>query len=327
MLKLTLSRGLQASLEDLAAKQAALNGEKLSAAIVVADHATGEILAHVGSAGYLESERQGANDMATAIRSPGSTLKPVIYGLAFEAGFAHPETLIEDRPVRFGTYAPKNFDEDYHGTISAREALSKSLNIPAVRMLARVGPGKLVGRMRRAGIEAQFPQKSEPTLAMALGGTGLTLRDLTQLYASLARGGDSIALTHRFGERAKVLASTKVKPLVNAHRLMSPVAAWYVSDILKDAPPPANAKGGRFAYKTGTSYGYRDAWAIGYDGRHVVAVWVGRPDGSSVPGMMGRTAAAPILFDAFQRISENARRCRPLPRAHCRLQGATCRRR
>lgn len=312
VLKLTLNRTLQASLEDLAAKQAAMNGEKLSTAIVVADHATGEVLAHVGSAGYLESERQGANDMATAVRSPGSTLKPVIYGLAFEAGLAHPETLIEDRPVRFGNYAPKNFDEDYHGTIPVREALSKSLNIPAVRMLARVGPGKLVGRMRRSGIEAQFPQKSEPTLAMALGGTGLTLRDLTQLYASLARGGDSIVLTHRFGERAKVLASTKVKPLVNAHRLMSPVAAWYVSDILKDAPPPANAKGGRFAYKTGTSYGYRDAWAIGYDGRHVVAVWVGRPDGASVPGMMGRTAAAPILFDAFQRISEKRA---PLPAA------------
>ncbi len=304
VLKLTLNRTLQASLEELAAKQAALNGEKLSAAIVVADHATGEILAHVGSAGYLASERQGANDMATAIRSPGSTLKPVIYGLAFEAGLAHPETLIDDHPVRFGNYAPKNFDEDYHGTISVREALSKSLNIPAVRMLARVGPGKLVGRMRRAGIEAQFPQKSEPTLAMALGGTGLTLRDLTQLYASLARGGDSIALTHRYGDRGKVLASTRVKPLANAHRLMSPVAAWYVSDILKDAPPPANASGGRFAYKTGTSYGYRDAWAIGYDGRHVVAVWVGRPDGESVPGMMGRTAAAPILFDAFQRLGE-----------------------
>ena len=150
---------------------------------------------------------------------------------------------------------------------------------------------------------ARFPDKSEPTLAMALGGTGLTLHDLTQLYASLARGGDSIALTHRFDERGKSLAPTRVRQLVNAHRLMSPVAAWYVSDILKDAPPPPNSRGGRFAYKTGTSYGYRDAWAIGYDGRHVVAVWVGRPDGTSVPGMMGRTAAAPILFDAFERVS------------------------
>lgn len=302
--RLTLDRDLQASLETLASRHAALNGDKLSAAIVVADHTTGEILAQVGSAGYLDSGRQGAVDMATAIRSPGSALKPFIYGLAFEAGLAHPETLIEDRPVRFGSYTPKNFDEDFHGTISIREALEKSLNIPAVRMLARVGPGKLVGRFRRAGVEARFPDKSEPTLAMALGGTGLTLRDLTQLYAGLARGGEGINLTHRSGERIRVLAQTKVRPLVNAHRLMSPLAAWYTSDILKDAPPPANAKGGRFAYKTGTSYGYRDAWAIGYDGRHAVAVWTGRPDGASVPGLMGRTAAAPILFDAFQRISE-----------------------
>lgn len=310
--KLTIDRTLQASLEQLAAKQTAMLGDKLSSAILVADHTTGEILAYVGSAGYLASDRQGAIDMANAIRSPGSTLKPFIYGLAFEGGLAHPETMIDDRPVRFGNYAPKNFDEDYHGTISIREALAKSLNIPAVRVLARVGPGKLVGRFRRAGVEARFPDKSEPTLAMALGGTGLSLRDLAQLYSALPRRGESISLTHRYGERIRILAQTKVRPLVTAHRLLSPLAAYYVSDILKDAPPPADAKGGRFAYKTGTSYGYRDAWAIGYDGRHVVAVWVGRPDGSSVPGMMGRTAAAPILFDAFARISE---RRVPLPTA------------
>ncbi|MFN0217260.1 MAG: penicillin-binding protein 1C [Hyphomicrobium sp.] len=310
--KLTLDRTLQASLEDLAKRQAQIQGDKLSAAIVVADHLSGEILAYVASSDYLDAERQGAVDMADAVRSPGSALKPFIYGLAFEAGFAHPETLIDDRPVRFGTYAPKNFDEDYHGTVSIRGALSQSLNIPAVRALSRVGPGKLVGRLRRAGVMARFPDKSEPTLAMALGGTGMTLLDLTQLYASLARGGDSVALNYRAGARAQMAAQRRVAPLVNARRMMSPLAAWYVTDILKDAPPPLNAKGGRFAYKTGTSYGYRDAWAIGYDGRHVVGVWVGRPDGASVAGMMGRTAAAPILFDAFARISEKRA---PLPSA------------
>lgn len=302
--RLTLDRNLQASLEDLAARQTQIQGEKLSAAIVVADHQTGEILAQVGSSDYLDASRQGAVDMTTAVRSPGSTLKPFIYGLSFEAGLAHPETLIDDRPVRFGDYAPKNFDEGYHGQVSIREALSQSLNIPAVRALARVGPGKLAGRFRRAGVIARFPDKSEPTLAMALGGTGLTLLDVTQLYAALARGGDSVTLFSRASARGQITAQTRVKSYVNARRLMSPVAAWYVSDILKDAPPPLNAKGGRFAYKTGTSYGYRDAWAIGYDGRHVIAVWVGRPDGTSVPGMMGRTAAAPILFDAFARLSE-----------------------
>ena len=111
--------------------------------------------------------------MANAVRSPGSTLKPFIYGLAFEAGLAHPETLIEDRAVRYGNYAPKNFDENYHGTVTIREALSQSLNIPAVKVLAAVGPGKLAGRFRKVGIEPAFPDKSLPTLAMALGGVGL----------------------------------------------------------------------------------------------------------------------------------------------------------
>lgn len=302
--RLTLDRNLQASLEKLVSEHARLVGDKVSAAVIVANHQTGEILAEVGSPGYMDSERQGAVDMATAIRSPGSTLKPFIYGLAFEAGLAHPETLIDDRLTRFGTYAPKNFDENFHGTVAIREALEQSYNIPAVRVLARVGPGKLVGRFRRAGVNARFPDKSEPTLAMALGGTGLTLEELTQLYASLARGGDSITLVHRLDDRARAMAATRVKPLVNAHRLMSPLAAWYVTDILKDAPPPPNAKGGRFAYKTGTSYGYRDAWAVGYDGKYVIAAWVGKPDNSSVPGILGRTTAAPILFDAFARISE-----------------------
>lgn len=310
IIKLTLDRDLQAGLEKLAADQASMIGDKVSAAIIVANHQTGEILAQVGSPGYMSAARQGAVDMSTAVRSPGSTLKPFIYGLAFEAGLAHPETLIDDRPVRFGTYAPKNFDESYHGTVSIREALAQSMNVPAVRVLARIGPGKLAGRFRRAGVTARFPERSEPTLAMALGGTGLTLEELTQLYASLARGGDSIALTHRFDGRGKVIAATRVRPLVNARRMMSPLAAWYVTDVLKDAPPPLNAKGGRFAYKTGTSYGYRDAWAIGYDGKYVIAVWVGRPDNTSVPGLMGRTAAAPILFDAFERLTE---RRTPLP--------------
>ena len=311
--KVTINRDLQSALETLAHDHARLTGDKISAAILVADHTTGEILAHVGSAGYLDAGRMGAIDMVSAVRSPGSTLKPFIYGLAFEAGLAHPETMIEDRPVRFGNYQPKNFDEDFHGTVTIREALSQSLNIPAVRVLARVGPGKLVGRFRRAGVTAHFPDKSEPTLAMALGGTGMTLQDLAQLYSGLARAGEAITLYHRPEDRAQIAAQTRLKPLVNARRLMSPLAAWYVADVLKDAPPPLNAKGGRFAYKTGTSYGYRDAWAVGYDGRHVVAVWVGRPDGTSVPGMMGRTAAAPILFDAFQRISENRVALRAAP--------------
>ena len=300
--RLTLDRDMQVLLEPLAREHAHLLGERLSAAMLVVDHASGEVLAHVGSAGYLDASRLGAIDMTDAVRSPGSTLKPVIYGLAFEAGLAHPQTLIEDRPARFGAYAPKNFDEDFRGTVTMREALAHSLNIPAVKVLAAVGPSRLVNRLRRLDLTAALPARSEATLAVALGGIGMRLADLAIIYASLARGGEAVALSHIRGAQA---AATPQRPV---RRLLAPAAAWYVADILKSAPPPANAKSGGIAYKTGTSYGFRDAWAVGFDGRHTIAVWVGRADGTATPGLTGRGAAAPILFDAFARITE-----RPVP--------------
>lgn len=308
--KTTIDRDLQRELETLTRDHVKTLGDKLSAAILVADNKTGEIRAHVGSAGYLDEARFGAIDMVNAIRSPGSTLKPIIYGLGFEAGLAHPETLIEDRPVRFGTYSPKNFDEEFHGTVTIREALAQSLNIPAVKMLNAVGPGKLVGRFMRFGIQPVLPAKTEPTIAVALGGVGLTLHDLATLYTSLARGGEAVSLLHQRtagpGALAIGPASAKVRQaLIARRRLLSPVAAWYVTDILKDAPPPVSARSGRIAYKTGTSYGYRDAYAIGYDGRHTIAVWAGRPDSTATAGLTGRTAAAPLLFDAFARLGEH----------------------
>ena len=320
--RLTIDRGVQRALEALAEEQTRLLGQKLSAAILAVDHTTGEVIAHVGSAGYLERSRAGAIDMVSAVRSPGSTLKPFIYGLAFEAGLAHPETLIEDRPVRFGSYAPKNFDEDFHGTVTIRNALAQSLNIPAVKVLSAVGPGKLAGRFRKVGVETLFPDKGQPTLAMALGGVGLTLRDVTALYADLARGGDAVPLVHR---RADVTAAAKAllhgkQPV--RERLLSPLASWYVSDILKDAPPPLNARAGRFAYKTGTSYGYRDAWAVGFDGKYTVAVWVGRPDAASTPGLTGRLAAAPILFDAFARLGDRRTPLAGAPAGALRVTGS-----
>ena len=297
--RLTLNRDAQAALEALAREHATALGQKLSAAILAIEHQTGRVIAHIGSAGFLDEQRQGAIDMTEAVRSPGSTLKPLVYGLAFEAGLAHPETLIEDRPARFGHYQPKNFDQDFHGTVTIREALAQSLNIPAVKVLAAVGPARLVGRMRRIGMAPQLPAGAEASLAIALGGVGLRLSDLALLYATIARGGEPVALSWRHEMRAP--AAFRHRSMLR--RLLSPAAAWHIGDILKDAPPPASAKGGAIAYKTGTSYGFRDAWAAGFDGRTTVVVWVGRPDGTAVPGLTGRTAAAPLLFDAFARIA------------------------
>jgi penicillin-binding protein 1C len=294
--RLTLDRAAQANLEALVRDYAATLEGHMSAAVIAVDHRTGEIVAYVGSPGLLDWERSGAIDMGAALRSPGSTLKPIIYGLAFELGLAHPDTLIDDAPARFGLYVPKNFDSQWHGSVTIRAALIHSLNIPAVKVLETVGAGRLYSRLQQAGVDPVLPKGADPSLAMALGGVGLRLVDLAQLYAAIARGGEPVALRHSRDETAP-------RGPAAGQRLLSEVAAWYVRDILCRALPPANAKPGLVCYKTGTSYGYRDAWSVGFDGRHTIAVWVGRADAASVPGLTGRASAAPLLFDAFARLS------------------------
>ncbi len=290
LIRLTVKRSLQRALETLAREAVAGRGEDLQVAIVVADHLSGEILASVGSAAFQADARQGFVDMTQALRSPGSTLKPLIYGLAFDEGLAHPETLIEDRPTTFGTYQPQNFDKLFRGTIRVREALQMSLNIPVVTLTEALGPAKLLVAMRRAGMTAKVPG-DQPGLAVALGGVGVTLEDMVQLYATIARGGVALPLTyHLDGARSE------------GERVLSTVAAWQVGDILAGLAPPPGAPENRLAYKTGTSYGHRDAWAIGFDGRHVIGVWMGRADGTPVPGAFGADVAAPILFQAFSRL-------------------------
>ena len=289
-IKLTLDALLQRNLEALARDRASALGSDISIGIIAVDHASGEILARIGSPDYFDDRRAGQVDMTRAIRSPGSTLKPFIYGLAFEDGFVHPDSLIDDRPIRFGNWAPENFDMTFQGTVPVRRALQLSLNVPAIALLDRVGAQRLASRMTQAGARIVLPKDEIPGLAMGLGGVGVSLQDLVQLYAGIARGGAALLLQEFSGESAG-------EPL----RLLDPVAAWQVGSILIGTPPPDNAVHNRLAFKTGTSYGYRDAWSVGFDGRMTIGVWVGRPDGAPVPGLVGRTAAAPILFDAFAR--------------------------
>lgn len=287
---LTLDRGLQAQMEVLAAQAVEGRDRRLTAAIMVLDHRTGEMRATVGAADYTDDMRRGFVDMTRALRSPGSALKPLVYGLGFEAGLIHPETLVDDRPVRFGGYAPQNFDNVFRGELSVRHALQASLNTPVVSLLDQIGPAEMLTRMRRIGMRAELP-RGEPGLAIGLGGIGTSMEDLMRLYAMIARGGETMPPRIResddAGTRSRVLSST---------------AAWYLSDILSGVVPPPNAPRNGLAYKTGTSYGHRDAWAFGFDGRHVVGVWLGRADGASVPGAFGADLAAPLLFEAFARL-------------------------
>jgi penicillin-binding protein 1C len=288
--RLTIDAGLQKTFQDLALERARALGPLISVAILAVDNETGEVRARVGSADYFDVRRAGQVDMTQALRSPGSTLKPFIYGLAFEDGLLHPETLIDDKPARYGSYTPENFDLTFQGTVTVRRALQMSLNVPAIAVLGRVGVNRLSARLTQTGASLVLPKGEAPGLAMGLGGVGIKLNDLVMLYTGLAREGLAMPLTERGGA-----------PIPVARRLLDPVAAWYVGNILIGAPPPDNAMPGRIAFKTGTSYGYRDAWAVGYDGRMTIGVWVGRPDGAPVPGLYGRGSAAPILFDAFAR--------------------------
>lgn len=306
----TIDADLQARLEQLAAEAVARHGDRLQVAMVVADHASGEIRASVGSAAYENDARQGFVDMTQALRSPGSTLKPLVYALAFDQGLAHPETLIEDRPTAFGRYQPQNFDRQFRGTVRVREALQLSLNIPVVTLTEAMGPERLMQGLRRAGVQAVLPGSGPPGLAVSLGGLGVSLEHLTGLYAALARGG----------------VARPLSPLpqggAEGERLVSQVAAWQVGHILAALQPPDGSAPGRIAWKTGTSYGHRDAWAVGWDGRHVAGVWLGRADGTPVPGAFGGDLAAPILFAALARVSPMAAPLPPPPAATLQVDNA-----
>ncbi|WP_112324023.1 penicillin-binding protein 1C [Oceanibium sediminis] len=274
--RLDLSAGPQVALESRLERLAPTLPPGASAALMVREVDTGRIVARVGAALPGQGTRGGFIDMTQVLRSPGSALKPFIYALAFDAGIAHPETILSDRPTDFGGYAPRNFDGGFLGPVSAREALQLSLNVPAVAVLDQVGASRLMAFLRQSGARPETPGGGAPGLSAALGGLGITLEDLTGSYTVLASGGG---------------------------HLLSPAAAWYVSDILRGAPAPESGQGGAIAFKTGTSYGHRDGWALGYDGAHVVGVWIGRPDGGAVPGLTGLTHAAPVLFQAMDRLA------------------------
>jgi penicillin-binding protein 1C len=293
-IRTSLVRPLQEQLEAIAQQVQERFGEdgQKTLAVLVVDNQGRRVLAHAGSGNFWSN----GMDLTRAMRSPGSALKPFIYGLAFEQGFLHPETRILDRPTRFGSYGPGNFDGRYQGWISVREALQRSLNLPAVQVLERIGPQRLLSRF--AGLGLAVNPDRPPGLSLALGGTAASLEELTGLYAALADRG-----------QFKPLSYSPDAPVPSGQKMLSKAATWYVDDILRTRPPqsgvaPQGMQGGRIRYKTGTSYGYRDAWALGYTPEgHTVGVWIGRPDWGYGKETTGANSAVPVLFRVFAALS------------------------
>ncbi|MEX6501567.1 peptidoglycan glycosyltransferase PbpC [Pseudomonas zhanjiangensis] len=290
VIRTTIDAALQRRLEELLLGWRARLPERTSAAILVVEQPSMAVRAYLGSVDIGDARRFGHVDMVRALRSPGSTLKPFLYGKALDAGLIHSESLLQDVPRRYGDYRPGNFSSGFSGAVSASQALATSLNLPAVQLLEAYGPKRFAGELRAAGVPLALPPLAEPNLALILGGAGSSLEDLVSGYSAFARGGQVARL--RFQPQ---------DPLYQ-RRLLSPGAAWIIRRILggqarPDRDPRAQlVQRPSLAWKTGTSYGFRDAWAIGVAPRHVIGVWIGRPDGTPVPGQFGLASAAPLLL-------------------------------
>lgn len=303
----TLDASMQAAAERLARQERAYFDDGADVALVVVENKTRNVVAYVGGTDYWG--RAGQVDLAARNRSPGSALKPFIYGLAFDNLLLHPASRMEDVPTNFGDYAPKDFDGTYLGAVTARDALQMSLNIPAVMILDRVGPLAFTMSLENAGARLAFPTSDAPSLPVALGGLGVPLSDVAMLYAGIAEGGT-----------ARGLRTIKHAPDQPAHRLFGPVAAYYLREVLNGVALPDGWAMGQgllkkrsIGFKTGTSYGYRDAWAVGFSNDYTVAVWVGRADGTPRPGHVGREAGAPILLKMFGQLPPDRRTAPPVP--------------
>ncbi|WP_082897168.1 penicillin-binding protein 1C [Thalassotalea crassostreae] len=297
----TINHNVQSDLESIISQRMQTQDSRLSAAVLVMDNQTGEVIAYKGSADFLDNNRFGHVDMSRAIRSPGSTLKPFIYGMAMDSGIIHSKSLLTDVPMRFGDYQPKNFDLRFDGAVSVDVALKMSKNVPVVLVLDKLTPENFVINLENAGVHLNVEQ---PNLSIALGGAGITLTDLVALYSSLSRQGRLIFPKTQAQQKPTEQAFTGVQ-------ILSKESAWIIKEILSEIDPPDRAAAAyhrQISWKTGTSYGYRDAWAVGTSNDYTVGVWVGRPDGAPFVGQTGAKQAGPILFDVFDLLPKDVLR-------------------
>ncbi|KRW61654.1 peptidoglycan glycosyltransferase PbpC [Pseudomonas sp. TTU2014-080ASC] len=297
LIRTTVDAALQLRLEDLLLGWRARLPERTSAAILVVEHSSMAARAYVGSVDIADAKRFGHVDMIRSVRSPGSTLKPFLFGMALDEGLIHSESLLQDVPRRYGDYRPGNFSSGFSGPVAASSALARSLNLPFVQLLEAYGPKRFAGEMRAAGVPLRIPPLAQPNLALILGGAGSQLEELVAGYSAFARSGK--------------VAAVRLQPQdqLRERQLLSPGAAWITRRILSGQarpdrdPTTALLERPQLAWKTGTSYGFRDAWSIGVGPRYLVGVWIGRPDGTPVPGQFGLASAAPLMLQVHDLLS------------------------
>ncbi|MEP1032195.1 penicillin-binding protein 1C [Ekhidna sp.] len=269
--------------------------------IIVIENKTRRVISYVGSANFYDEQSAGQVDGVSAIRSPGSTLKPLLYALHYDKGNLSPKRRIADVQMSFGGYEPENYDNTFHGWISSEEALRQSLNVPTVQLLNDYGISKFIEPLVRSQFRTIERTKNKLGLSLILGGCGVSLKELAGLYSAFANAGNYQPLQFY----KNVDSTNRESPIVSEQ------AAYILTEILTEVTRPDlpdswkdNPNRPRIAWKTGTSFGRRDAWSIGYNQEYTVGVWAGNFSGEGAPELSGVGVAAPILFDVFNVIAD-----------------------
>ncbi len=300
IIETNIDLGLQLKTEKMVADY--IRGQRLknirNAAVVIMDNRTHQVITYLGSAGFNDTLDGGQVNGANALRQPGSTLKPLLYGLCFDEGLLTPGTVITDVPVNYEGYAPENYDKKFNGYVPVEFALEHSLNIPAVKSLKMLGKDKMVQSLADCGFRQISKDRNKLGLSMILGGCGTTLEEMTALFSSFANEG-------RYNKARFLQADSTGR----SSHLLSSAATFMVNEILSKVNRPdfplnwsATERMPKIAWKTGTSYGRRDAWSIGYNKHYTVGVWVGNFSGVGNAELSGANTATPLLFRLFNTI-------------------------
>jgi penicillin-binding protein 1C len=297
-LDLARQRTLERMLQSYVNEQSAIGIRNAGALLLEVDHGTAQMRAYVGSADYRNAEIDGQVNAVTAKRSPGSTLKPFVYALALDQGLLHPRSILKDTPSSFGPFSPENFDGRFVGPIAAEDALIRSRNVPAVALASRLSRPNLYDFLRASGV-SRLNSERYYGLALALGGGEVTMEELGRMYALLLNGGRVTPLQYLADSAASAESASSARPAAPAgERLLSDEASFITLDMLEKNPRPDTGQPAlpAVAWKTGTSWGFHDAWSVGVFGSCVLVVWIGNFDNTGNPAFVGMQAAGPLLF-------------------------------